>query len=176
MAKISLTKLGLAKDKINSSMPLEWNGQQIEIKQYLPINDKLILISNVINSSLDSNNFYNPLKIELFTMLAIVEAYTNISFTDKQKEDPCKLYDLLESNGLIIAIINAIPKEEYETLVETIEEQTKSIYSYNNSIYGILDTISQDYSKLNLDATEIQQKINNPENLTLLKDIMTKLG
>lgn len=176
MAKISLTKLGLAKDKINSLMPLEWNGQQIEIKQYLPINDKLILISNVINSSLDGNNFYNPLKIELFTMLAIVEAYTNISFTDKQKEDPCKLYDLLESNGLIIAIINAIPKEEYETLVETIEEQTKSIYSYNNSIYGILDTISQDYSKLNLDATEIQQKISDPENLTLLKDIMTKLG
>lgn len=176
MAKISLTKLGLAKDKINSSMPLEWNGQQIEIKQYLPINDKLILISNVINSSLDGNNFYNPLKIELFTMLAIVEVYTNISFTDKQKEDPCKLYDLLESNGLIIAIINAIPKEEYETLVETIEEQTKSIYSYNNSIYGILDTISQDYSKLNLDATEIQQKISDPENLTLLKDIMTKLG
>lgn len=176
MAKIGLTKLGLSKDKISSVSTIEWNEQTIEIKKYLPINDKLVLISNIINSALDDNNFYNPLKVELFSMLAILENYTNLSFTEKQKEDPCKLYDLLESNGLINAIINVIPKEEYETIIEAIEETIKSIYNYNNSVYGILDNIQRDYSNLNLDASEIQQKINNPENLTLLKDIMTKLG
>jgi hypothetical protein len=41
---------------------------------------------------------------------------------------------------------------------------------------GILDNISTDYSNLNLDATEIQKKIGNPENITLLKDVLAKLG
>ena len=176
MAKIGLTKLGLSKDKISSVSTVEWNEQTIEIKQYLPINDKLVLISNVINSALDDNNFYNPLKVELFSMLSILESYTNLSFTEKQKEDPCKLYDLLESNGLINAVINAIPEEEYETIVEAIEETIKSIYSYNNSIYGILENVGKDYSNLSLDAAEIQKKIGDPNNLALLKDIMTKLG
>ena len=41
---------------------------------------------------------------------------------------------------------------------------------------GILDTISTDYSNLNLDASEIQKKLSDPNNLTLLKDVLTKLG
>ena len=34
----------------------------------------------------------------------------------------------------------------------------------------------QDYSNLNLDATEIQKKLADPNNMELLKSIMTKLG
>jgi hypothetical protein len=41
---------------------------------------------------------------------------------------------------------------------------------------GILDSISADYNNLNLDATEIQKKIGDPENMALLKDVLTKLG
>jgi hypothetical protein len=29
---------------------------------------------------------------------------------------------------------------------------------------------------MNLDATEIQKKLDNPENLTLLKEVLEKLG
>ena len=36
-------------------------------------------------------------------------AYTNINFTEKQKEDPTKLYDMLISSGLV-AGINAVNK------------------------------------------------------------------
>ena len=55
MAKVSFTKLGL---KLNSEVKtIQFNGQDIEIKQYLPVNDKLELISNVINLAHDENNF-----------------------------------------------------------------------------------------------------------------------
>lgn len=41
---------------------------------------------------------------------------------------------------------------------------------------GILDTISQDYSNLNLEASAIQEKLADPENMTLLKSVLSKLG
>ena len=41
---------------------------------------------------------------------------------------------------------------------------------------GIMEQISADYSNLSLDATAIQQKLADPQNLELLKGVMTKLG
>ena len=167
MAKVSLTKLGL---KVNQDITtIDFNEQTIEVKQYLPINDKLELISNVINASHDDNNFANPVKVSVFTTLEIMYAYTNINFTDKQKEDPTKLYDMLISSGLVCEVINAIPEAEYHEIICGVEDSINAIYTYRNSIMGILDTVGQDYSNLNFDATEIQKKIGDPENMELLK-------
>ena len=45
MAKVSLTKLGL---KVNQDIKtIEFNEQIIEVKQYLPINNKLELINGL---------------------------------------------------------------------------------------------------------------------------------
>jgi len=41
----------------------------------------------------------------MYFNLYIVYFYTNLNFTDKQKEDPAKLYDQMESNGLITEVI-----------------------------------------------------------------------
>lgn len=175
MAKIPFSKLGLTKNQ--DIVTVEWNGYNIEVKQYLPINEKLILIANVINSAHDGNkNFSNPIQVEVFTAIEIFNLYTNVSITEKQKEDIQKLYDLLKGSKLIDVIINAIPKEEYEFIVNGINASITAIYAYQNSVLGILDTVSKDYENLNLDASEIQKKIGDPDNLALLKDIMAKLG
>lgn len=174
MAKIGFTKLGL---KVNQEINIvDFNGQSIEVKQYLPVNDKLELISNVINSSADNNNFANPVKISVFSTLEIMYAYTNINFTEKQKEDPTKLYDALISSGLVSVIINALPETEYHEIMSGIADSINAVYTYRNSVMGILESISQDYRGLELDATAIQNKIADPENMALLKDVLTKLG
>lgn len=175
MAKISFTKLGL---KANQDIKtLLWNGQEIEVKQYLSISDKLDIITNVVNLSHDEeNNFSNPVRVDVLTHLHILMTYTNINFTDKQKEDIVKLYDLVKGSGLLDQVIALIPKEEYSSLINSIETTIESVYKYQNSIMGILDTIKQDYSNLNLDATEIQKKLNDPENMALLKSILAELG
>lgn len=174
MAKVSLTKLGL---KVNQEIKtIEFNEQTIEVKQYLPINDKLELISNVINASHDDNNFANPVKISVFTTLEIMYVYTNINFTDKQKEDPTKLYDMLISSGLVAAVVNAIPEAEYHEVLRGVSDSIDAIYTYRNSILGILESISADYSQLNLDAEEIQKKLGDPNNMAFLKEVLTKLG
>ena len=174
MAKLAFTKLGLKPN--NEIVNIEFNEQTIEVKQYLPVQDKLELIGRVLELSHDSNNFSNPVKIQVYTALEIIEKYTNISFTEKQKENPPKLYDTLSGNGLIEKIVDVIPQEEYDVLIQGVYDTIESVYKYQNSVLGILDTISQDYSNLNLDATEIQKKIADPNNMELLKGIMTKLG
>ena len=174
MAKVSLTKLGL---KVNQDVKsIEFNEQIIEVKQYLPINEKLQLISSVINSAADENNFSNPIKENVFLTLEILYHYTNINFTDKQKEDPVKLYDLVVSSGLVNKVTDLIPEEELDEVINGVAQSVKAIYAYKNSALGILESISQDYSSLNLDATEIQKKLADPDNMALLKQVLTKLG
>ena len=174
MAKLAFSKLGL---KVNQEIKtIEFNEQTIEVKQYLPVNDKLELISNVINFSADDNNFANPVKIAIFTTLEILYNYTNLTFTEKQKEDPTKLFDLVISNGLVKEVVNAMDKAEYDDLLSAIQRSVDAIYNYRNSVFGILDSITADYSNLNLDATNIQKALADPENMDLLKQVLTKLG
>ena len=174
MAKLAFTKLGLSKNQ--EVKIVEFNGQDIEVKQYLPVNDKFEVIGNIINRSADDNNFANPLKVEIFTALEIISSYTNISFTEKQKEDPSKLFDLVVSSGLYEAIIHNIPHAEVEALQCYINSTIAAVYEYRNSIVGLLENITADYSNLNLEATDIQKKLADPENMQLLRDVLTKLG
>lgn len=175
MAKVSFSKLGLKKKAETVKVQLT-NEIEVEVLQYLPINDKLKIIGEVLNKSADEHNFANPVKIAMIANLEIVKAYTNLSFTEKQLEDIAKLYDLLEENDIINKVIMNIPAMEYEFLLDGIDKTIKAYYEYSNSVLGLLDIISQDYSNLELDATTIQKALANPENLTLLKDVLTKLG
>ena len=174
MAKVTFTKLALKKKEEVKNIKI--NDSDIEIKQYLSVNDKLDLIARVISGAHDQNNFPNPIKIEVIGAMEIIMAYTNITFTDKQKEDIAKLYDILDSNGIINQIVSAIPEDEYHFLIDGINDTIDAVYTYQNSVLGILDTVSQDYSNLNLDATEIQKKLADKDNLSLVRDVLTKLG
>lgn len=173
MAKITFSKLGLK--KIGAINTVNVGDSIVEVKQYLPINEKTDLISRVVIGAHDKN-FANPIKVEVLGNMEIVMAYSNITFTEKQKEELDKTYDLLVESKVLDIIINAIPTEEYNFIVNGINETIKAVYGYENSVLGILESIQTDYSNLNLDATEIQEKLADPDNMKLLKSVVTKLG
>ena len=174
MTKVAFSKLGLKKKEDTKIVKI--NDQEITVKQYLPVNDKLGLISRVLNQAADDNNFSNPVKLDVFTNLEIVFSYTNISFTEKQKEDPVKLYDLMDANGVFDEVIAAIPSVEYQTILDGVQESSDAVYAYRNSVLGILESVSQDYANLDLDANKIQKELADPKNMELLKNVLTKLG
>ena len=177
MAKISYTKLGINKEELNKVQTVEYNGQTIEVKQYLPVIEKSELITRVLNNSVDENNgYYNLLKMDMYLALEIVYAYSNISFTEKQKEDPMKLYDMLNASRVLNLIIGLVPEGEFYYLNKTVHEMANNIVAYRNSAMGIMERITTDYSNLDLDANAIQKELADPNNMTLLKDILTKLG
>ena len=171
--KVGLTKLGLKKN--TNLINLKWNDQIIEIKEYLPIQEKLDLIGRIVNLSLDDNNFVNPARLQIFTTLEVMYTYTNINFTDKQKEDFLNLYDLLFSSGLWAAV-----KQELGNELVLIEDTTiaviNELYKFKDSALGILQAITEDYEKLDLDADKLKEKIADKENVGFLKDVMDKLG
>lgn len=174
MAKLSFTKLGLKPN--NETITITFNEQDIEVKQYLPIDDKLVLIANVLELSHDANNFSNPIKVNVYTVLEIIEKYTNINFTEKQKENPTKLYDLFNGSGLMKMILDAIPQDELDELYKGVNDTIKNVYKYRNSILGVLESATQNYSEASMDVDELQQKIQDPESLEFLKDVLDKMG
>ena len=174
MAKIPFSKLSLSKN--TSVKEVEWKDQKIEIKQYLPVAEKLDLISRIINYSADDHVFYNPCKVQIFETIEIILAYTNINITEKQQEDILKLYDLFISSGFADKIKEIIPDEELNYIDDSIWATIKEIYRYRDSFMGVMEQTQADYKNLDGMVGEIEDKISNADNLTLLKDVVTKLG
>lgn len=173
--KIGLSKLGLKKE--HSVTIIEWNGQQIEVLNYLPIQEKLDLISRIVNQSIDANNFANPARLNIFTILEILYSYTNITFTAKQRENFLDTYDLFMSTGLWYKIFNVLKENgEYEYIQYTTADIVNEIYKYRDSILGILESVQEDYKNTNMDITKMEEQLTNKENVQFLKDVMDKMG
>jgi hypothetical protein len=134
MAKVSYTNLKLKVDQRVETF--DFNGQTIEVKQYLPIEDKYDLVMIALQKA-EEEGIYNPIKIQFYFDLYIVYMYSNISFTDKQKENEFKLYDTLASNGIIASIFELIPDDEYNELMTYIKELIQVKTTFNNSAAGL---------------------------------------
>lgn len=176
MAKPTFAKLGLTKN--TEVKTFTYAGQEIEVKQYLPIEDKLSLIANAINNTLmtDENRFPNNVKLKMYLKLECVFKYTNLVFTEKQKEDLPKLYDLLEGNGIIKMIEDKMPEYDMLYLEEDAREILAAMHQYNNSIYGILDNVKNNYSDMELDINKLKEEMANSENLDIVSQVVTKLS
>jgi hypothetical protein len=87
-----------------------------------------------------------------------------------------ELYDLLFTNNVFDDVFKNIAVNEFNLITDMIDKTIEEFYKYRNSIKGILEAVTADYAQLDLDATEIQKKLNNPENVGFLKEVMTKLG
>lgn len=159
MSKVSYLNLKLKTD--TSTETIDWNNNSIEIKQYLPIEEKYNLVMVTLQEAKESN-IYNPLKIDLFFHLNLVYMYTNINFTEKQKEDASKLYDNLMSSGLLAQIISKIPTEEYDMLYTYLENVKNDLDKYGQSFKAILDAIINELPEKASEAMKILESF-NPE-------------
>ena len=155
MGKITYTNLKLkTNDEVKT---IDFNGNQIEVKQYLPIEDKIDLI-NISLQMAKENGIYNLIKLNMYFNLYIVYLYTNISFTDKQREDEYKLYNTLLSTGLVETIRKAIPENENMILENYLNRQLTCNLEYKNSFAGIISNIINDLPER---AEEMQSIIEN---------------
>ena len=133
-------------------------------------------MERVVNATLQADNkHFNVPQVCINLFTEILYNYTNISFTDKQKEDVYKLYDAFVSTGLWNKIF-MICEEDYRSLRHWIFDILEKIYSQQNSARGILESMSTDYNNLNFDIESLTKNLSDPENLGLLKDVLTKLG
>lgn len=131
---------------VTTTHKFEWNGNEIEVLDYLPIEDKYDLIMITLQKSLE-DGYYNPVKIDEFFHLHLIYMYTNINFTEKQKEDEHKLYDSLKSNGLIDAFIEQMNEFDYSELFNMLDDTKRELTEYKRSTSALIQSLVSDLPK-----------------------------
>lgn len=142
---------------VNTTHEFDFNGNTIKILNYLPVDDKYDLIMITLQKSLE-NGYYNPLKIDMYFHLNLLYLYTDINFTDKQREDENKIYDAIKSNGLLDAFLEAFGENEYNELFTMLEDTKNEILNYKHSTSALIQSLINDLPK---QAEAVQKIIDN---------------
>lgn len=135
--KYSDLNLSINNDTVTTQTPFG----DIEVRKYLPVEDKIDLIEIALQKS-EENGIYNEMKLAMYFNLYIVYMYTDLEFTDEEKADEYKLYNELESNNIIISVLGAL--DEYEELFHYLNMMKDIKMKYKTSAAAIMQTFVQD--------------------------------
>lgn len=136
-------------------------GQDISVLQYLPIEDKNDLITVAVQNSNEAG-FINPVTLQMYFELYTVYLYTDMEFTDDDKVDAEGVYNILKSNGIIDAVINSIPEEEWNELYTLFCDYRATKEKYGHSVAGVLNNFIENLAPNAQNAAEIINGF-NPE-------------
>ena len=141
----------------------------INVKEYLPINEKREVIDLVIANCSeyeDGNVLINGVELYIMFYIKFIEAYTDIEFTSNYYDD----YDALTASGLLDMIINAalpeynrmtemlILQKEYVLAQNSLEAQVGRFLGDLSYQFGkFVDNIGEKISGLNLEDMNVNQ-------------------
>jgi hypothetical protein len=148
--KYSDLKLKVKKD-VNIA---KLDNKEIEVLKYLPIEDKIDLIQISLQKA-EENRIFNEMKLDMYFNLYLVYMYSNLEFTDEEKEDEIKLFNELDSNDVIAAVIDAMDETEYNGLLHYMDVMRASKEKYNRSTAALLQTMIQNLPENAAAAAEI---------------------
>lgn len=147
----------------------DFQDVKIEVLQYLPVEDKYALVMTLLENNRMENGLYDHVKLDVAFHLLLVYMYSNLNFTDKQKENEDKIYDVLASNGLLEAIISRIPESEYNYLYSMIEKYMEEDLKYSTTAVSLIKSLIVDLPKQAAAASEIVDNF-NPEKFQAVLD------
>lgn len=137
MAKLEMKKINISKGiKI-----IKFAGDDIAVKQYLPAKDKNAILEIAMQEA-DQGTILNTFALDVIFHTYIIIKYTDIEITTEDKEDIFKLYDKFESNGIIDAVIAAIPEKEYNDLRKYLLEMVDNYVTYRNSARALVEQLT----------------------------------
>ena len=174
MAKISFNKLTPIKSVEPITITIGEN--EIIVERYLPMAEKGAFAERVLNAVIDDTGFVNPMRLDVMFHIELVKTYTNISITEKMMENPAKVYDMLIINNILSAVLEAIPNEEYEDLINDVDECACHTVNYLNSFAGMMKNITANYGTTEMNVEKIMQTLGDPNQIGLVKDILDKIG
>ncbi len=164
--KVSYANMKL---KLNTDVnTFDFAGQKVQVLKYLPAQDKYDLLMVTLQKSLE-DGMYNEFKLNLYFELHLVYMYTNISFTEKQREDELKLYDNLKSNGFYDLFFKALDENEYNELLDQLET-LKEDSIYNKTSVGAVINNLVDNLPLNAETAAKIVEGFNPEQFKAVVD------
>ena len=155
--KVSYANMKL---KVNTSVKtFDFCGQKVEVLQYLPAQDKYDLLMITLQKSLEQG-VYNEFKLNLYFELNLIYMYTNISFTEKQREDEFKLYDNLKSNGFYEQFFQAMNEDEYNELFAQLNAIKNANSTNRMSVGAVISKLIDDLPANAETAAKIVESFN----------------
>lgn len=128
--------------KLNKSIKvIKINGKDVNVKQYLPAEDKNSILENTIQKA-DQGTILNTFALDIVFHVYLVVKYTDITFDGEDLNDIFKLYDILESNKVIDSVVAAVPEEEYKSLRESLMDLSYDYSNYRNSARAIIEQLT----------------------------------
>jgi len=168
---------------------VNFHGIDIEVKQYLPIQDKIDLVGTAYVSGVDIGDDLETVdscKVNILFKLLLVNAYTNIKFNNNLRN-----YDLLFESGLYNIIRENIPADELfglsDMLFDVVEDGKEEIEQRNSIpfiIKGFVNKIVAFFSdekklnkfikKMDKVVARAKKEIDNfePDKLEFVKEFM----
>lgn len=151
----------------NKVKTIKINNLEINVKQYLPMEDKINLVQIALQQSMQ-DGIYNDGLLTAYFHVYIAMFYTDIEFTDEEKQDVLTLFNILDSTETMGLIIGAIPEKELTDLTDLLNNQQSIMVTYKQSaaylIGQFIDALPQqmeEVSKIinNFDPTKYQQVV-----------------
>lgn len=127
------------------------DGKKVNVKTYLPIQDKKDLVQITLQKSEERDGFYNEILVDIYFHLFLVFLYTDIEFSEKDRENLFLLYDELMTSGYLDCIINAIDDSEYNGLLEYLKAMKRNDLDYKRSVAALVQKMVVDLPK-NMEA------------------------
>jgi len=179
MAKKSILRKIIGKLSDLQNKVIKINEIDVEVKEYLSINEKGNFINEVIEYCFDEDGLYSSFKKDLFFDYCLVKYFTNL-FDNEEfgiNEDGSKYVNISERYDLIMrpdfGIFNAIyfelPQEEISMLSEQInleinefKKRLESQNTFNSVIKSFLGEITEQMPNLidtvkNFDPSKLKE-------------------
>lgn len=185
MAKILVKEL---RDTIKSMgtssiKTINFNDLEINILQYLPLQQKINLVGTMVESTINRENGLHIIDnnvLELAFRVLLVKEYTNLTLP----KDYMEAYDMLVSSGLYYTIYEHIPENERRDLRMALNNHIEAVrdeYEQKNTIqYIIKDGLNKLIEKIP-DEEGMKEFIKNasnelnnmnPENLKFVQEFL----
>ena len=136
---MKFSDMGLTLNK--SLKVIKVNGKDVAVKQYLPAEDKNSILEMAMQQA-DQGTILNTFALDAIFHMYILIKYTDIEFTPTDLSEILSLYDIFESNGVISAVVAAIPKDEYNSLKDYLLEMVDNYLTYRNSARALVEQLS----------------------------------
>lgn len=130
---------------------------QIKVLQYLPIEQKNDIIQLTMQNS-EENGLFNQLLLDMYFHLYICYLYTDIDFTEEEKDNAPATFDILMSSGVINQVISAMNPDEYKTLHQVLTTAVENKTKYKSTIASVINSFIE---QLPINAENAEEIIKN---------------
>lgn len=143
-------------DKANDKLKkVEFEGLEIEVKQYIPLSEKRLIAETITHSSFvidketNLNRFDRGLADATWGVL-LIRYYTNINGI----KDPFQMYDIIKGNGILDTVEETIPVDEINTLTTMVRTRIDEVFRLEESslqigykMEGLVDVFTEKVDK-----------------------------